>query len=201
MFAYLLPGAGGLVQPGSRELNWGMFLPVAEEALDDFLVDRDGRRRQLSLPPGSMREESQNRLKQNAARLLPPFYASLVDASQDTFAQAIVTALPARYTKGRLCLAGDAGAVVQPFTTSGVFKGMRNAAELIGELSRSDDIPAALGRWDHRQRVTGQALARLGTLMEQRLIAQTPDFSQMSQAELSTWWDEIQQALEHAMRV
>ena len=201
MFAYLLPGIGGLVQPGSRELNWGMFLPVAADALDDFFVDRDGQQRGLSLPPGSMRDEQQLDLKQGAAQLLPPFFASLVNASQDTFAQAIMTAMPTEYTKGRLCIAGDAGAVVQPFTTSGVFKGMRNAAELIGELSRSNEISPALGRWDQRQRITGDGLARLGSLMEKRLITETPNFSKMDQNGLSAWWGEIQQTLEQVMRL
>ena len=201
MFAYLVPGVGGLVQTGSRELNWGMFLPVEVDQLDDFFVDRDGQPRQLSLPPGSMREELELSLKQRAARLLPPFYASLVSASQDTFAQAIMTAIPTQYAKGRLCIAGDAGAVVQPFTTSGVFKAMRNAAELIGELSGSEDIAAALDRWNQKQRRTGKGLAHLGSLMERRLIIETPNFSQMNQDGLSAWWGEIQQTLEQVMRL
>jgi 2-polyprenyl-6-methoxyphenol hydroxylase-like FAD-dependent oxidoreductase len=200
MFAYLLPGVAGGVQPGSRELNWGMFLPVAEEEVDDLFVDRSGRRRELSLPPGAMKEELQNRLKLRATELLPPFYASLVSASEDTFAQAIMTTLPTKYVKGRLCLVGDAGAIVQPFTTSGVFKGMRNAAELVGELRRSDDLSIALDRWDQRQRVTGEGLGRLGALMERHLILQTPDFSKMSQAGLTLWWSEIQHTLEQVMR-
>ena len=201
LFAYLLPGVGGVVQPGSRELNWGMFLPVAAQDLDDFFVDRNGHRRELSLPPGSMNEELENHLKKRAAELLPPFFASLIGSCRDTFAQAIMTSLPTKYAKGRLCLAGDAGAVVQPFTTSGVFKGMRNAAELIRELSRSDHLSAALDRWDQRQRVTAEGLARLGTLMETHLIARTPDFSRMNQAGLSLWWSEIQRTLEQVMRL
>jgi len=176
-------------------------LPVEVDQLDDFFVDRDGQPRQLSLPPGSMREELELSLKQRAARLLPPFYASLVSASQDTFAQAIMTAIPTQYAKGRLCIAGDAGVVVQPFTTSGVFKGMRNAAELIGELSGSEDIAAALDRWNQKQRRTGKGLAHLGSLMERRLIIETPNFSQMNQDALSAWWGEIQQTLEQVMRL
>jgi len=200
MFAYLLPGVGGQVQSGSRELNWGMFLPMAAGELDEFFLDRGGQQRGLSLPPGSMKEEQELRLKQRAAQLLPPFYASVVNASRSTFAQAIMTALPTKYTKGRLCIAGDAGAVVQPFTTSGVFKGMRNAAELIRELNTSDEIYAGLDRWNQRQCHMGEGLARLGSLMEKRLIAETPDFSKMSQSSLSVWWGEIQQTLEQIMR-
>ena len=157
LFAYLLPGADGSTAVGHRELNWGMFLSRSSDALGELLVDKHGGQQDLSVPPGHLRDDIEHHLKAQAKTLLPERFARLVQASEATFGQGIVATQPDRYHLGRLCLAGDAGAVVPPFTTSGVFKGMTNAIELVASLRgrRRPDACArrlgpratASGRW------------------------------------------------------
>lgn len=121
-------GGTSWVTPFTIELlNWG---GVSKEDLPAFLVDRTGRQHAGSLPPGSMRFEEEFRLKEVARESFPPYFADIIGSSQDTFIQAIYTVAVTRYRNGRMCLAGDAGAFVQPFTASGVFRGMRNVLDL-----------------------------------------------------------------------
>jgi hypothetical protein len=57
-----------------------------------------------------MRFEEESRLKQLARENFPPYFAEIIEASQNTFVQAIYTAVVTHYRQGRYCLAGDAGA-------------------------------------------------------------------------------------------
>ena len=198
-FSYLLPSESGSSEVGERELNWGMFLPVPKSELAAYLVDRDGVQRELSRPPGSMRDDLEQTLKDKAKKLLPKYYAELVRRSIHTFGQGIVATVPASYRKGRICLAGDAGAVVPPFTTSGVFKGMKNAVELVTAVARGDDLETSLDRWEADQQKAGVGLKKLSSLMEAKLITSVPDFAEMSQDDLTEWWSDIQSTLEEVM--
>ena len=198
-FSYLLPNEAGSSEVGERELNWGMFLPLTEEELEDYLLDREGEQHELSLPPGSMRDELEEKLRQSARSLLPGYFADIVTRSENTFGQGIVATIPDAYHLGRICLAGDAGAVVPPFTTSGVFKGIKNAAELIAALAADGDLIHALDAWGAEQKRAGGGLKRLSDVMAERLITGVPDFSAMSQDDLTEWWSTIQVTLEEVM--
>ncbi|MEM7097326.1 MAG: FAD-dependent monooxygenase [Pseudomonadota bacterium] len=198
-FAYLLPNVNGSVKPGERELNWGMFLPVSKQQLDEYLLDRNGDQRSLSLSPGAIRPELESTLKHEAKTKLPAYFADLVSQTQNTFGQGIVATTPGAYFSGRICLAGDAGAVLPPYTTSGVFKGMRNAVDLVDALAANEKLENALISWGEDQHRSGVALERLADVMHQRLIDQVPDFAGMTQDELSRWWTVVQTALEEVM--
>ena len=198
-FAYFLPSAEGEVAAGTRDLNWGMFIQCPPDRLADWLIDRFGASQTLSLPPGAMRETLQTTLKRDAESLLPADLLPVLNGSNDTFGQGIVSAFPDRYHRGRLCLVGDAGAVIPPFTTSGVFKGMRNAAELMSALAGNQDIAAALHSWDLQQQAMGARLKTLSQLMQQQLLDDVPDFGTFTQNDLERWWQPVQAALEHAM--
>lgn len=199
LFAYLLPNADGSTRPGDRELNWGMFLTASRDELRDLLVDIHGVHRDLGVPPGHMRQSVEDGLKSKALSLLSDELSHVTASSRNTFGRGIVAALPEKYHRGRMCLVGDAGAIVPPFTTSGVFKAMTNATELVAAIRESDDLQSALAQWDLAQQRTGHGLRRLSALMEQRLITNVPDFSRFSQQDLDVWWSEIQRALEEVM--
>ncbi len=89
--------------------------------------------------------------------------------------------------------------MVPPFTTSGVFKGMRNAAELIAALASGQDLNMSLHHWEKQQQAVGAGLKKLSDVMESKLITNVPDFSQMSQHDLYGWWSDIQSTLEEVM--
>ncbi len=198
-FAYLLPNESGSTTVGDRDLNWGVFLPLTADELADHLLDREGIQHELSLPPGRMRVEIEKKLKQKVKPLLPGYYADIVARSRNTFGQGIVATIPDVYRRGRICLAGDAGSLVPPFTTSGVFKGMKNGVELITALASERDIDSALGAWEEEQQKAGEGLKHLSDVMTDKLIASVPDFSTLSEADLIEWWSAIQLTLEETM--
>jgi 2-polyprenyl-6-methoxyphenol hydroxylase-like FAD-dependent oxidoreductase len=187
---YLVPGADGSVAKGRRWVNWACYVRVTDERLPAFLTDRWGQEHVGSLPPGSMPDAEEGRLKQLARDSFPPYFADIMTASERTFVQAIYTAAVPRYGRDRLCLTGDAGAFVQPFTASGVFKGMHNAVALADALAGPDDVDAALEDWSRRETETGARQVALGRQLEQALIWNVPDFGELGEEATRAWWDE-----------
>jgi 2-polyprenyl-6-methoxyphenol hydroxylase-like FAD-dependent oxidoreductase len=185
---YFVPGQDGSVEPGKRWVNWACYVRVPADDLARFLTDRFGQQRTGSLPPGNMRLEDETRLKDHVRPHLPSYFAAMVDMSEDTFVQPIFTSDVPAYRKGRICLLGDAGAFVQPFTGTGVFKGMNNAMDLGKALAGKTDIDAALESWSAQQTRTGKLLLAMGERLEQALIWATPDFGQMDENATRTWW-------------
>lgn len=195
-FSYLLPNENGTSDAGQRELNWGMFLPLNANDLSRYLLDSDGVKRTQSVPPGMMRPELEQHLKADAKRLLPGYFAQLVVDSQGTFGQGIFTTMPSTYHQGRICLVGDAGALVPPFTTSGVFKGIKNAGDLMSAIADAPNLDGALRAWEQQQIQVGESLHHLSGIMSTRLLTQVPNFADLTQETLTHWWSDIQIALE-----
>lgn len=189
LIPYFVPGPGGSVAEGERSVNWVAYLAMPPEDLPRFLTDRLGHRHTHSLPPGGMRPEEERRLKEMLRAQLPPYYAEIVAASPDTFAQPIYRVEPPAYHRGRICLIGDAGAVAPPPTGSGVFRGMTNAIELVAALRVGDDLDLALVRWDEAQTAIGRRFTAWGRQLEQALIWATPDLSRMDAAAVEEWWN------------
>lgn len=185
---YFVPGQDGSVAPGQRWVNWACYVRVAADELPRFLTDRFGQQRTGSLPPGNMRLADETRLKDHVRPHLPSYFAAMVDMSEDTFVQPIFTADVPAYRKGRVCLIGDAGAFVQPFTGTGVFKGMNNALDLGKALAGKSDIEAALEGWSAQQTRTGKLLKVMAERLEQALIWSCPDFGKMDENETRAWW-------------
>jgi 2-polyprenyl-6-methoxyphenol hydroxylase-like FAD-dependent oxidoreductase len=185
---YFVPGEGGSTVRGQRWVNWACYVPVPANLLADFLVDRAGRRREHSLPPGSMRPSEEERLKALMVEHLPAYFAEIVSASSGTFAQPIFTVDVPANAVGPMALIGDAGAVAPPFTGSGVFKAMMNAVELANALAQADDGLEGLKRWSTEQARRGARLAALGQQMESAFVWEAPDFSTMSESDARAWW-------------
>jgi 2-polyprenyl-6-methoxyphenol hydroxylase-like FAD-dependent oxidoreductase len=185
---YYVPGHSGSVARGKRLVNWAAYVPVSETDLPGFLVDRQGQQRTGSLPPGSMRLEEEDRLKDLMQTHLPTYYTDIISASNDTFAQPIYSVdLPA-YHRDRICLIGDAGSVIPPFTGSGVFKGVNNAIDLKKALQHREDLDSALDNWSRTQAETGHRVAILGEQMEKAWIWAAADFSEMDPVTTEAWW-------------
>jgi 2-polyprenyl-6-methoxyphenol hydroxylase-like FAD-dependent oxidoreductase len=188
---YLVPGPGGSVAKGDRTINWGVYLAVPSDELPRFLTDRHGHQHAHSLPPGLMRPEEERRLKELMQARLPPYYAEIVAATRDTFAQPIYQVEPPAHYRGRLCLIGDAGELAPPVTGSGVLRGMTNAVDLVAALRTGGDPDAALTGWDAAQIGLGRRLSALGRQLEEALIWATPDLSQLDAAAVEEWYDRV----------
>jgi 2-polyprenyl-6-methoxyphenol hydroxylase-like FAD-dependent oxidoreductase len=185
---YLVPGRDGQTEVGQRLVNWACYIPVEPADLSDHLTDRENVVRTGSVAPGKLRPNEERRLKDLMREHLAPYYADIVEGSRDTFSQAIYTVQPPAYRAGRMCLIGDAGAVVQPFTGSGVFKATTNAIDLARTLAEDDDADAALERWSRAEQEAAARLAALGSEMESAFIWDAPDFSSMSSEDTAAWW-------------
>jgi 2-polyprenyl-6-methoxyphenol hydroxylase-like FAD-dependent oxidoreductase len=191
LIPYFVPGPSGLLHKGARLVNWVAYVVVAPDELPRFLTDRHGHQHAHSLPPGLMRPEEEGRLKELVEAQLPPYYAEIVAASRDTFAQPIYRAEPRAYHRGRLCLIGDAGELVPPVTGSGVFRGMTNAIDLVAALQSGDGLDGALTGWDAAQTELGRRLNALGRQMEEALIWATPDLSRLDPAAVEEWYNRV----------
>jgi 2-polyprenyl-6-methoxyphenol hydroxylase-like FAD-dependent oxidoreductase len=105
---YLVPGQDGATDEGGRLVNWACYIPVEPTDLPDHLTGRDGVERTGSIAPGQMRPDEERRLKDLMGAHLAPYYADIVEASTDTFSQAIYTVEPPAYRRERMVLVGDA---------------------------------------------------------------------------------------------
>jgi 2-polyprenyl-6-methoxyphenol hydroxylase-like FAD-dependent oxidoreductase len=189
LILYFVPGPGGSTNQGARTVNWVAYVVVPRDELPRFLADRHGYQHTHSLPPGLMRPEEERRLKAWAQEQVPPYHAEIVTASRDTFAQPIYRVEPPAYHRGRICLAGDAGALAPPVTGSGVFRGTTNAIELATALQVGGDLDAALVAWDEAQTATGRRFAAWGRQLEQALIWATPDLASLDPAAVEEWYN------------
>jgi 2-polyprenyl-6-methoxyphenol hydroxylase-like FAD-dependent oxidoreductase len=186
--AYFVPSADGATRAGARVINWACYLPLPADQVDAFMVDRDGNAREGSLPPGSMRLDEEQRLKDLMRANLPDWYGEMIGRTADTFVQLIYTVRPSAYARGRMCLIGDAGAVAPPFTGSGVFKGYHNVRGLLRQLDTSGDLDPALRHWSDQQVRFGERLLALGDQMEEAFIWDPIDLRTASTEDVATWW-------------
>ncbi len=184
-----VPADDGSVHLGQRQVNWALYEPIAPSELPGFLVDRDGYQRPGSLPPNKVRTEEVVRIKRFARHALPAYFSDVIAATEVVMAQPIYTTVTPSYFRGRICLAGDAGSFVQPFTTSGVFKAVSNAVGLADALSGSQSIDKALDEWSRAETLNASYMVALGAQLENALIWNIPDFGSMTEPDMRTWWE------------
>jgi 2-polyprenyl-6-methoxyphenol hydroxylase-like FAD-dependent oxidoreductase len=188
LIAYLVPGADGSCRRGDRLVNWAAFIPLPEDELSSFMVDRSGTPRVGAIPPGELRPDEEHRLKALLAAQLPDVYADIVRRTTVTYVQLIYTVQVPGYHCGRMGLIGDAGSVAQPFTASGVFKGYHNVCGLLDVLSRHDHLEIALHEWGASQVALGDRLLALGEQMERAFIWHPLDLADADAATTEAWW-------------
>jgi 2-polyprenyl-6-methoxyphenol hydroxylase-like FAD-dependent oxidoreductase len=187
---YFVPNHAGSIAVGERIINWAAYIPISDEDLGAFMVDRDGKSHVGTIPPGRMRLEEENRLKQLMRNNLPTYYSDIITKTENTYVQLIYTVSLPAYHKGRICVIGDAGMVAQPFTGSGVFKGYNNIKDLILALKTHDTIDIALQNWGYEQVQIGYRLLALGEQMEQAFIWNSVDLSKADAESTAAWWRE-----------
>ena len=108
---------------------------------------------------------------------IPSHYAHIVEQTKDSYIQVIYTLDLDHYYKDNICLIGDAGMVIQPFTGSGVFKGYHNVKNLIACLNEHEILEEALLKWSNKEVETNKRMLALGEQMEKAFIWEQPDFA------------------------
>lgn len=164
ILGYLIPGPDGEIAPGQRRLNWVWYDLVPDEAVDDVLTDARGIERDLSVPPGLLRDDIEDRLYAGAADL-PPVFARLVRATDDPFVQPIADLAVPEMAFGRVGLLGDAAFVARPHTAMGTEKAAGDAIELRNALAEHDTVESALADWEESRLSFGTQLVEKGKQM------------------------------------
>lgn len=185
---YFIPDPDGSTQKGERVLNWAAYLAVPEDQLDQIMTDKNGRLRTGTMPPGKMHPDTESKLKELLSSSMPAFYAEMVNKTPDSYIQVIYTQDLDAYYKDRMCLIGDAGIVVQPFTGSGVFKGYHNVKDLISAFHEHENLEDALAHWSEKQIRSGKRLLAFGEQAEKAFIWDQPDFSRIDERSTLEWW-------------
>lgn len=185
---YFIPDAEGNTATGQRVCNWAAYIPIDENELPQLMKGKDGVQYTGTLPPGQITDENVSMLNEFIAQNTPKYHAEVAKRTQNSYIQVIYTVDPEHYRKDRMCLIGDAGAVAQPFTGSGVFKGYNNVKDLIQHISGYADLDRALEAWSKKQVVEARKLLALGEQMEKAYIWDQPDFAQAGEEELAAWW-------------
>jgi 2-polyprenyl-6-methoxyphenol hydroxylase-like FAD-dependent oxidoreductase len=188
---YFVPGPDGSVAPGRRLVNWGVYTQVLESDLATFFTDKEGHVHEGSLPPGGMPLSTELPLKERMWKLMPDYYAEVLNNTPDTFAYAIYDCQVPSYRKGRICLAGDAGAFARPHTAAGALKGINDAVALGEALKAYASLDEALTAWDKARTETNNELVRFGGQLGRALVLEIPDWSQMDAASMEKWFTSI----------
>lgn len=171
MLEYMVPGLDGSVADQQRRYNWLWYLKAAKGAqLDAVLTDRDGVRRNHSVPPGSLAPERDAWLRDMAQQKLNPALRSLVELTDDIFVQAIQDFQVPKMVFNRVLLTGDAAFVPRPHTAGSTAKAAANALALVQALKNGGDLDAALLVWQQRQLLEGARMSDWGMEMGNRIM-------------------------------
>jgi 2-polyprenyl-6-methoxyphenol hydroxylase-like FAD-dependent oxidoreductase len=184
---YYIPGSGQGAEPGRRLLVWGYYLQVPEGALSSVLVDDQERQQSSSVPFGKVHPQVRADFESRLADLLPPVLFELVQQSANSAIHAIYSVAPRSYARDRLCLAGDAGAVFPPFTSSGVLKAVANATSLADALAGAPAVDDALRRWSQAQLQVAAQVMPIAEHGERSQVFDMPDLTAMPAAATSDW--------------
>jgi len=172
MLCYLVPGANGELERGSRRVNWVWYVNIAESSLGRLLTGTSGRRYDNFLPPGELTAENLTEVTTLAERTLPGPFVDLIGQSH-VFMQPVFDLPPSRMVADRVMLLGDAAGTVRPHTASGTSKALGDAATLARAL-HGWQPPAGLphqrlGSWEAHRLAHLESVARSGM----RLAAQS----------------------------
>jgi 2-polyprenyl-6-methoxyphenol hydroxylase-like FAD-dependent oxidoreductase len=175
MLGYPVAGAGEELTPGRRGYNFVWYRPAdVGGELRRLLTDADGTRHELSIPPTRIRPDVVAAMRRDAARLLAPQFAEIVEQTQQPFIQAIFDLESPRMALGRVALLGDAAFVARPHVGMGVTKAAGDAAALTDALiAHPNDPIAALTRFEDARQPFGAAVIRraraLGAYMQAQI--------------------------------
>ena len=160
VLVYPIPGRDGSVVPGERLINVVWYRNyLAGDDLGDLLLDDYGTRRQVSVPPGSLRPVHSAEAHAVAAARLPGPIAEVVLGVEHLYVQVIFDLDVPRMAFGRACLLGDAAFVVRPHAAAGTAKAAEDAWALRDALIAFPDDPvAAIAAWEPAQLALGRNL-------------------------------------------
>ncbi len=167
---YVIPGENESLVPGERRFNWVWYVNYDEATeLPRILTDKEGRRRDYSIPPGMLAPAVEQEMRAYADRALAPPFRKLVAVTQEPFVQAILDLGVSQMTFGRVALVGDAAFIPRPHTAASTSKAAANAIALADALIKyNHDVTKALPAWEPLQLAYGRQLMASGQQLGDR---------------------------------
>jgi 2,6-dihydroxypyridine 3-monooxygenase len=157
-------------------MNFVWYRNVAEGAeLAELMVDRHGRRRSVSLPPGAVQLRFVEEVRAFATASMAAPIAEVVCRSAEPFVQVIFDVEVPSMAFGRVCLIGDAAFALRPHAAAGTAKAARDGWALAEMLDAArGSVPEALRRWEPGQRALGrQVMLRAREIGDRSQVAGT----------------------------
>lgn len=162
VLGYLVPGPKGETDVGRRRYNWVWFRPVPPQDLAATFTDKDRQSHVFSLPRGGLSEDRLVALRADATRMLPPQFALAVAAEPLPSIQGIFDYEAPRMIGRSIALIGDAAFVARPHTAMGVSKAAGDVMALSHCLAATEDLPAALRRYEADRIGVGRDIVAYG---------------------------------------
>ncbi|MFM9607123.1 FAD-dependent monooxygenase [Streptomyces niveiscabiei] len=140
-------------------------------------------------PPGAVpRALWEDFLAASAPRLPRDLYQVLARTDREKVSvQTVGDATVPAYGRGRIALAGDAGALSRPHASSGVLKAHQDAQALEAAFTREASVPDALKHYDTARTAAANAVVALGARLGLHQVEQTPDWPSMAPADFDDW--------------
>ncbi len=159
ILVYAIPDGHGRTTVGDRIINSVWYRNYPDDgAFDALMTGVDGRRRTGTMPPGTIRPEFLEEMRETAAAALAPQIRDIVLSCEEPLVQAIFDLESPQMAFGRVCILGDAAFGLRPHVAAGQAKACADAWALRDALAEVDhDIDAALGLWEPRQLELGRA--------------------------------------------
>lgn len=161
MCMYPIPAVDGGLARGERQVNYVWYRNVPEgPVLDEMLTDRRGFTAPVSVHPGQVQQRYLDRLRDEAAELLPPAAAELITRTPEPYIQVVMDIAVRRMAFGRVALIGDAAFAARPHAAAGTAKAAADAWALAEAISAEPDVAAALTAWEPGRLSLGDDLIR-----------------------------------------
>ncbi|MGZ5213641.1 MAG: FAD binding domain-containing protein [Actinomycetota bacterium] len=158
ILVYPIPNVDGATEPGRRLLNFVWYRNYPGPDLEDLMTDREGVRRDTTLPPGTVDPVHVAEMRAFATSHLAPPLVAVVLGADEPFVQAVFDIEVPRMAFGRACLIGDAAFALRPHIAAGTAKAASDGWALADALKGArGDVPAALQTWEARQLAVGRA--------------------------------------------
>lgn len=156
---YPIPAVDGSLVRGDRQLNYVWYRNVAEgPVLDEMVTDLRGFTASVSVHPGQVQQRYVDRMRADAAELLPPAAAELIERTAEPYIQVVLDIAVRNMAFGRVALIGDAAFAARPHAAAGTAKAASDAWALADALASEPDVPRALAAWEPARLALGNDL-------------------------------------------
>jgi 2-polyprenyl-6-methoxyphenol hydroxylase-like FAD-dependent oxidoreductase len=149
---YPVAGPDNDLRDGHRRYNVVWYRPADEaDGLRRLLTDERGVTHAIAIPPPLVPRAAVAAMRDAADRFLPPQLRAVVRLVEEPILQPIYDLESQRLAFGRVALIGDAACVARPHVGAGVAKAADDAFALAAALDETDDVAAALTRFEARR--------------------------------------------------